>query len=151
MGKPCVAGAEGIHVDTKLRVAKVGEKTLHEGDYITIDGGTGFVYQGVIPTVDPTFSDELKTLLNWADESARLKVFANADTPQAAKKALEFGAMGIGLCRTERMFNDVDRLPVVVEMILAATVEERESALQRLREMQRQDFEKFCWRWHPDL
>jgi pyruvate,orthophosphate dikinase len=136
-------------VDTKLRVAKVGEKTLHEGDYITIDGGTGFVYQGVIPTVDPTFSDELKTLLNWADESARLQVFANADTPQAAKKALEFGAMGIGLCRTERMFNDVDRLPVVVEMILAATVEERESALKRLREMQRQDFREILLAMAP--
>ena len=149
MGKPCVAGAEGIHVDTKLRIAKVGEKTLHEGDYITIDGGNGFVYQGVIPTVEPTFSEELKTLLNWADEIARLKVFANADTPQAAKKALEYGAMGIGLCRTERMFNDVDRLPVVVEMILAATPEERESALKRLREMQRQDFKEILLAMTP--
>ncbi len=142
MGKPCVAGAEGIHVDTKLRIAKVGDKTLHEGDYITIDGGTGFVYQGIIPTVDPTFSDELKVLLNWADELSTLKVFANADTPNSAKKALEYGAMGIGLCRTERMFNDVDRLPVVVEMILAATKEERDSALLRLKEMQRQDFKE---------
>ena len=149
MGKPCVAGAEGIHVDTKLRVAKVGEKTLHEGDYITIDGGTGFVYQGIIPTVEPTFSDELKTLLSWADELSRLKVFANADTPQAAKKALEYGAMGIGLCRTERMFNDVDRLPVVVEMILAATPEERESALTRLKEMQRQDFKEILLAMTP--
>ncbi|MBL7857752.1 MAG: pyruvate, phosphate dikinase [Cyclobacteriaceae bacterium] len=142
MGKPCVAGAEGIQVDTKLRIAKVGDKTLHEGDYITIDGGSGFVYQGIIPTVEPTFSDELKTLLTWADEKARLKVMANADTPQAAKKALEYGAMGIGLCRTERMFNDVDRLPVVVEMILAATPKDRESALNRLKEMQRQDFKQ---------
>ncbi|MDH4090819.1 MAG: pyruvate, phosphate dikinase [Cyclobacteriaceae bacterium] len=140
MGKPCVAGAEGIHVDTKLRQAKVGEKVLHEGDYITIDGGTGFVYQGIIPTVEATFSDELKVLLNWADELAILKVMANADTPDAASKALAYGAMGIGLCRTERMFNDVDRLPVVVEMILAATKEERESALIRLKEMQREDF-----------
>jgi pyruvate,orthophosphate dikinase len=142
MGKPCVAGAEGIQVDTKLRIAKVGDKTLHEGDYITIDGGTGLVYQGIIPTVEPTFSDELKTLLTWADESATLKVFANADTPTSAKKALEYGAMGIGLCRTERMFNDVDRLPVVVEMILAATKDERDAALLRLKEMQRQDFKE---------
>lgn len=142
MGKPCVAGAEGIQVDSKLRIAKVGTKTLHEGDYITIDGGTGYVYQGIIPTVEPTFSDELKVLLSWADEMATLKVMANADTPLGAKKAMEFGAMGIGLCRTERMFNDVDRLPVVVEMILAATVEERESALNRLKEMQRQDFKE---------
>jgi pyruvate,orthophosphate dikinase len=128
MGKPCVAGAEGIKVDVKLRQAEIGDKILHEGDYITIDGGTGFVYKGVIPTVEPTFSDELKKLLSWADEVAKLKVFANADTPGAADKALMFGAMGIGLCRTERMFNDVDRLPIVVEMILAASDEERESA-----------------------
>jgi len=149
MGKPCVAGAEGIRVDTKLRTAKVGEKTLHEGDYITIDGGTGFVYQGIIPTVEPTFSDELKILLSWADEQAMLKVFANADTPSAVKKALEYGAMGIGLCRTERMFNDVDRLPVVVEMILAATKEERDSALMRLKEMQRLDFKEILLAMAP--
>jgi pyruvate,orthophosphate dikinase len=149
MGKPCVAGAEGIHVDTKLRQAKVGEKILHEGDYITIDGGTGFVYQGIIPTVEATFSDELKKMLTWADEQASLKVMANADTPAAAKKALEYGAMGIGLCRTERMFNAVDRLPVVVEMILAATKEERESALIRLKEMQRQDFKEILQAMAP--
>ncbi|MFY8004876.1 MAG: PEP/pyruvate-binding domain-containing protein, partial [Chitinophagaceae bacterium] len=142
MGKPCVAGAEGIQVDVKLRQAKIGDKTLFEGDYITIDGGTGLVYQGVIPTVDPVFSDELKLLLAWADEVARLKVMANADTPEAAKKALEFGAMGIGLCRTERMFNDPDRLPLVVEMILANTVEEREKALNKLLPIQRQDFKE---------
>ncbi|HRJ31789.1 MAG TPA: pyruvate, phosphate dikinase [Cyclobacteriaceae bacterium] len=142
MGKPCVAGAEGIKVDVKLRQAIIGEKILHEGDYITIDGGTGHVYQGVIPTVDPVFSNDLKTLLGWADEVAQLKVFANADTPAAAKKAVEFGAMGIGLCRTERMFNDVDRLPIVVEMILATTPKEREAALNRLKDMQRADFKE---------
>lgn len=149
MGKPCVAGAEGIHVDTKLRQAIVGEKVLHEGDYITIDGGTGYVYQGIIPTVEPTFSDELKTLLAWADEVATLKVFANADTPASAKKALQYGAMGIGLCRTERMFNDVDRLPVVVEMILADTKELRETALNRLKEMQRHDFKEILLAMAP--
>ncbi|MBX2947592.1 MAG: pyruvate, phosphate dikinase [Cyclobacteriaceae bacterium] len=142
MGKPCVAGAEGIKVDVKLRQAIIGEKILHEGDYITIDGGTGHVYQGVIPTVDPVFSNELKMLLGWADEVAQLKVFANADTPATAKKAVEFGAMGIGLCRTERMFNDVDRLPIVVEMILATTPKEREAALNRLKDMQRADFKE---------
>jgi pyruvate,orthophosphate dikinase len=142
MGKPCVAGAEGIKVDVKLRQAEIGDKVLHEGDYITIDGGSGHVYMGIIPTVEPTFSDELKTLLSWADEVAKLQVMANADTPTAAKKALDFGAMGIGLCRTERMFNDVDRLPIVVEMILAATKEERESALNRLKDIQRQDFKE---------
>lgn len=142
MGKTCVAGAEGIQVDVKLRQAVIGDKVLHEGDYITIDGSTGHVYQGIIPTVEPTFSDELKTLLSWADEIARLKVMANADTPIAAKKAIEYGAMGIGLCRTERMFNDVDRLPIVVEMILASSDKERESALQRLKDMQRKDFKE---------
>lgn len=149
MGKPCVAGAEGIQVDVKLRQAKIGERTLHEGDYITIDGGTGFVYQGVIPTVEPTFSDELKTLLSWADEYAQLKVMANADTPDAAKKALEFGAMGIGLCRTERMFNAADRLPIVVEMILANTQEERELALNKLLPIQRNDFKEILTTMAP--
>jgi pyruvate,orthophosphate dikinase len=142
MGKPCVAGAEGIHVDVKLRQATIGDRILHEGDFITIDGGTGYVYQGVIPTVEPTFSDELKVLLTWADEAARLKVMANADTPSAAKKALQYGAMGIGLCRTERMFNDLDRLPIVIEMILANTVEEREIALNQLLPIQKQDFKE---------
>ena len=140
MGKPCVAGAEGIHVDVKLSQAIIGEKILHEGDFITIDGGTGYVYQGVIPTFEPSFSDELKTLLQWADETAKLKVMANADTPDAAQKALNYGAMGIGLCRTERMFNAPDRLPIVVEMILANTEEERSVALNQLLPIQRQDF-----------
>jgi len=142
MGKPCVAGAEGIVVDVKLRQAVIGATILHEGDMITIDGGSGYVYKGVIPTVEPTFSDELKTLLTWADEMATLKVMANADTPSAAKKALTYGAMGIGLCRTERMFNDVERLPIVIEMILANTLEERQEALNKLKDMQRQDFEE---------
>ncbi|MCB0519474.1 MAG: pyruvate, phosphate dikinase [Lewinellaceae bacterium] len=140
MGKPCVAGAEGISVDVKLRQAKIGDKVLHEGDVITIDGGTGMVYLGEIPTVEPEFSNELKTLLTWADETARLKVFANADTPAAAKRAVEYGAMGIGLCRTERMFNAAERLPIVIDMILADTTEEREAALNRLLPIQRQDF-----------
>jgi pyruvate, orthophosphate dikinase len=149
MGKPCVAGAEGIHVDVKTRTAQIGEKLIHEGDYITIDGGTGHVYQGVIPTVEPTFSDELKVLLTWADEASSMKVMANADTPAAAKKALTFGAMGIGLCRTERMFNDVDRLPIVVEMILADSVEQRQEALNRLKEIQRQDFKEILTSMAP--
>ncbi len=140
MGKPCVAGAEGISVDVKLRQAVVGDRTLHEGDYITLDGSTGNVFLGSIPTVEPVFSDELKTLLSWADEVARLKVFANADTPSAAEKAVSYGAMGIGLCRTERMFNATDRLPIVIDMILANSTEDREAALNRLLPIQRQDF-----------
>jgi pyruvate,orthophosphate dikinase len=140
MGKPCVAGAEGIQVNIRNRQATVGEKVLHEGDIITIDGGTGDVYLGEIPTVPPEFSAELHTLLEWADAVAKLKVMANADTVDAAQKAREYGAIGIGLCRTERMFNASERLPVVVDMILANTTEERQAALDRLLPIQRGDF-----------
>jgi pyruvate, orthophosphate dikinase len=140
MGKACVAGAEGINVDTRARQATIGDQVLHEGDVITIDGSNGNVYIGQIPTLPATFSEELKTLLSWADEVAQLKVMANADTPAAAEKAIEYGAMGIGLCRTERMFNDVDRLPIVVDMILSNTKEARQTALNKLLPIQRGDF-----------
>jgi pyruvate,orthophosphate dikinase len=140
MGKACVAGAEGIAVDTRARQAKIGDQVLHEGDIITIDGSSGNVYLGEIPTIEPEFSEELKTLLGWADEVAQLKVMANADTPEEAQRAVEYGAMGIGLCRTERMFNDVDRLPIVVDMILANTQEARQAALDKLLPIQRGDF-----------
>jgi pyruvate,orthophosphate dikinase len=140
MGKPCVAGAEGIEVRTENRQARVGDQVLHEGDVITIDGATGSVYLGEIPTVPPEFSSELRTLLAWADEIAQIKVLANADTPDGADKAVDYGAMGIGLCRTERMFNASDRLPLVVDMILADTTEERQAALDRLLPVQREDF-----------
>ena len=141
MGKPCVAGAEGIEVDTHKRQARIGNYLLHEGDTITIDGGNGNVYLGQIQTVMPQFSQELKTLLQWADEFAQLKVMTNVDTPEAATRAVEYGAMGIGLCRTERMFNAQDRLPIVVDMILANTIEERQDVLNRLLPIQRADFQ----------
>jgi pyruvate,orthophosphate dikinase len=140
MGKPCVAGAEGIVVDVASRLARVGEKIIHEGDVITLDGGTGEVFLGAIETIPAHFSDELAELLAWADETADLKVMANADTPAAAKTAREYGAMGIGLCRTERMFNAVDRLPIVIDMILANNKEDRRVALERLMPFQRDDF-----------
>ena len=140
MGKPCVAGAEGIVVDVAARLAHVGEKTIYEGDIITLDGGTGEVYLGSIPTIPAHFSDELGELLGWADETADLKVMANADTPAAAKRAREYGAMGIGLCRTERMFNATDRLPIVIDMILANSEADRKAALDRLLPIQREDF-----------
>ncbi len=142
MGKACVAGAEGIHVDVKTRQAFVGDKILKEGDVITIDGGTGNVFLGEIATVPAEFTEELKTLLKWSDETARLKVMANADTPEAALKARQYGAMGIGLCRTERMFNATDRLPVMVDMILAKTTEDRLVALGNLLPIQRGDFKE---------
>jgi pyruvate,orthophosphate dikinase len=140
MGKPCVAGAEGIDVDVATRTARVGDYVIHEGDVITLDGATGEVFLGAIPTIPADFSDELGELLGWADETADLKVMANADTPDAAKAALEFGAMGIGLCRTERMFNATDRLPIVIDMILANAEDERKAALDRLLPIQRDDF-----------
>ncbi len=140
MGKPCVAGAEGIVVDVAARLAYVGEHILREGDVITLDGATGEVYLGPIPTIPAHFSDSLAELLQWADETADLKVMANADTPEAARQAREYGAMGIGLCRTERMFNAADRLPVVIDMILANDEAERKEALARLLPIQRGDF-----------
>jgi pyruvate,orthophosphate dikinase len=142
MGKPCVAGAEGIVVDVNARQARIGDTVLHEGDVITIEGGTGRVFAGEIPTIEPEFSDDLRHLLAWADEVATLKVMANADTPEGARKAVEMGAMGIGLCRTERMFNAADRLPIMVEMILAESPDARRKALDRLLPIQRQDFEE---------
>eukprot|EP00727_Mastigamoeba_balamuthi_P012019 m51a1_g744 putative pyruvate phosphate dikinase (907) ;mRNA; r:507554-510562 len=140
MGKPCVSGAEDIRVDVHQKLAVIGDKTLHEGDIITIDGTSGMVYDGAAPLVDPGVSGDFGTLLTWADEARRLGVRANADTPEGAKKAREFGAQGIGLVRTERMFNAVDRLPIVVDMIMAATLEERKEHLNKLLVLQRQDF-----------
>ncbi|MDR2839335.1 MAG: pyruvate, phosphate dikinase [Azonexus sp.] len=140
MGKPCVSGCDAIHIDDMARKAYIGDTVLHEGDVVTIDGGTGHVYAGEVPTVEPEFSAELVTLLEWADKAARIEVRANADTPNDALKARNFGAKGVGLCRTERMFNNTDRLPIVQEMILADTVEERQAALDRLLPIQRNDF-----------
>ncbi len=140
MGKPCVSGCEQIVINVLLRSAQIGDTTLQEGDIITIDGGSGHVYAGEVPTVEAEFSEEMDTLLHWADEVATLKVMGNADTPEDAQRAREFGAMGIGLCRTERMFNSTDRLPIVQEMILAETLEDRQAALERLLPIQRSDF-----------
>ncbi len=140
MGKPCVSGCEQIVINGMARNAIIGETTLHEGDIITIDGGSGHVYAGEVPTVEATFSGEMITLLAWADQVARLQVMANADTPEDAIRAREFGAVGIGLVRTERMFNSTDRLPIMQEMILAETPEQRQTALDRLLPIQRADF-----------
>ena len=142
MGKPCVAGAEGIDVDIKLRQATIGDARISEGDIITIDGSTGAVYLGEVPLIEAEFSSELKTLLALADERAMLQVMANADTPKDAQEALKFGAMGIGLCRTERMFNDPARLPIVIDMIVADTKVERILALDKLLPIQRDDFKR---------
>ena len=140
MGKPCVAGAEGIVVDINLRQANIGDIVIKEGDWLTLDGTSGNVYQGKIATVEADFTQELNLLLSWADEVAKLKVLANADTPADAAKAIKYGAMGIGLCRTERMFNDPERLPMVIEMIVAENKLQRQQALDKLLPIQRADF-----------
>ena len=118
MGKPCVAGCEGLTLDVDARTARLGDAELREGDVITLDGGTGRVIVGAVPLVPPQINEDFQTVLEWADDVRRLRVRANADNPEDAARAREFGAQGIGLCRTEHMFFG-DRLPFVQEMILA--------------------------------
>lgn len=149
MGKACIAGAEDLKIDVKLRVATIGDIHLREGDIITIDGSSGDIYLGKIPTIAPSFSSQLKTLLSWADDIAELKVYANVDTPENAKIAAGYGAMGIGLCRTERMFNASERLPIVIEMILADTPQQRQLALNQLLPFQREDFKQLFTAIYP--
>jgi pyruvate,orthophosphate dikinase len=141
MGKPCVAGCEGLTIDVEHRKLSIGGQQLAEGDTITIDGGTGRVVIGEVRLVPPQINEDFETILGWADELRRLKVRANADTPEDAAKARDFGAQGIGLCRTEHMFMAEDRLPVVREMIMASGEEERRVALDKLLPHQQADFE----------
>jgi len=141
MGKPCVSGCEGLELDAATGVVRLGGQELHVGDVITIDGATGRVIVGEVPLVPPMINEDFETVLGWADEVRRLKVRANADNPGDAAKAREFGAEGIGLCRTEHMFFGEERLPVVQEMILAADEAGRRSALDRLLPFQQADFE----------
>ena len=141
MGKPCVAGCEGLSIDHKARTVRLGEHELREGDVITIDGGTGEVIVGPVPLVPPAIDENFETILGWADGLRRLRVRANADTPSDAAKAREFGAEGIGLCRTEHMFMAEERLQIVRDMVLAREEDERRAALDRLLPMQQADFE----------
>jgi pyruvate,orthophosphate dikinase len=140
MGKPCVAGCDGLTLEND-GIARLGGHELHEGDPITIDGGSGAVYLGTIDLVPPQLNDDFQTVLSWADGMRRLRVRANADTPPDAVRAREFGAQGIGLCRTEHMFFGAERLPVMQEMILADTELDRRTALERLLPFQQADFE----------
>ena len=142
MGKPCVAGCEALHLDRRNGIATLGEIELKEGDWITIDGTTGNVIAKKLELIDPPseLPHWLAEFLNWADEGRTMEVWANADTPQDAKKARELGATGIGLCRTEHMFMQVDRLPVVQRMILSDTPAVRAEALEKLLPFQRDDF-----------
>jgi pyruvate,orthophosphate dikinase len=141
MGKPCVAGCEDLEIDLDARTIRLGGRELREGDTITIDGGTGRVIVGEVPLVPPQINEDFETILGWADAVRRLQVRANADNPEDAAKAREFGAQGIGLCRTEHMFFGDERLSVVQEMILAADEAGRRAALDRLLPFQQSDFE----------
>jgi pyruvate,orthophosphate dikinase len=142
MGKPCVSGCEAIRIDLRNKRVNFGERQLQEGDWVTIDGTTGNVFVGELQLIPPpsVLPDWLATFLSWADELRRMQVWANADTPEDAAKARELGAQGIGLCRTEHMFMQPDRLPIVHEMILATSVDERAKALEKLLPFQRDDF-----------
>ncbi|MHB8470927.1 MAG: pyruvate, phosphate dikinase [Gaiellaceae bacterium] len=141
MGKPCVAGCEGLHIDGETGAVTIGGHKLREGDMLTIDGGTGRVIVGEVALVPPQINEDFETILGWADEVRRLKVRANADNAEDSAKAREFGAQGIGLCRTEHMFFGEERLPVMQQMILADDEEGRRDALDRLLPFQQSDFE----------
>lgn len=142
MGKPAVVGCEEIVIDLEAECFKAGDLEVGKGDIITIDGVSGQVILGEVPTIEPELGMELKEILTWSDEVKSLGVRTNADTPKAAETARRFGAEGIGLCRTERMFNAQDRLPIVQEMILAEVEEGRKKALDRLLPMQKGDFKE---------
>ena len=140
MGKPCVSGAGSLRVDYKAGTLTIAGQTFRQGDFITVDGSTGQVLAGRVPMIEPAMSGEFSTLMGWADEVRKLGVRANADTPNDARVAVKFGAEGIGLCRTEHMFFDEDRIRAVREMILADDEKQRRAALAKLLPMQREDF-----------
>ena len=142
MGTCCVSGCSDIVMDEENKKFTLGGKTYVEGDYISIDGSTGNIYDGIIPTVDASIGGEFGRIMGWADKYRVLKVRTNADTPADAKRARELGAEGIGLCRTEHMFFESDRIAAIREMICSDTVEQREKALAKLEPMQQGDFEK---------
>ena len=142
MGTCCVSGCSEITMDEANKKFTLAGKEYHEGDWISIDGSTGCIYDGIIPTVDATIAGEFGRIMTWADKYRRLKVRTNADTPADAKKARELGAEGIGLCRTEHMFFEGDRIDAFREMICSDTVEEREAALDKILPVQQSDFEK---------
>ena len=142
MGACCVSGCGDIIMDEENKEFKLAGKTFHEGDFISIDGTTGCIYDGIIPTVDAKIAGEFGRIMEWADKYRRLKVRTNADTPRDAKKARELGAEGIGLCRTEHMFFEAERIAAFREMICSDTVEERKAALDKILPYQQGDFEQ---------
>lgn len=140
MGKACIVGCAELKIDHEARTCQAGGKMLSEGDVITIDGSTGTVFVGAVPTIDPKITEDFKTILSWAQKEKKIGIRANADTPDGAKLARMYGGEGIGLCRTERMFNAKDRIGLFVDMIMAKNIEKRKEVLEKLGELQKSDF-----------
>ena len=140
MGKPCIVGCADMKISPETKQVTVGNITIHEGDAITIDGSQGDVYLGDVPTIEPKITDDFKTILDWAQKTKSIGIRANADTPDGAQLARKYGAQGIGLCRTERMFNAADRLGLFVKLIMAKSAQERKEHLAKLQELQKSDF-----------
>jgi pyruvate, orthophosphate dikinase len=140
MGKPCIVGCSDLKINADSKLATVDGVTIRQGDQITIDGSQGDVYLGDVPTIEPKITDNFRTILEWAKKTKSIGIRANADTPEAARLARMYGAEGIGLCRTERMFNAADRLGLFVKMIMSKSIEERKHHLLKLQELQKSDF-----------
>lgn len=140
MGKPCVVGCSELKIEYEEKRCTTNGFTINEGDVITIDGSSGIIFLGEVPTIEPQITEDFKTILNWAQKIKKIGVRANADTPEAAILARKYGAQGIGLCRTERMFNAKDRIGLFVEMIMAKSIQERNVVLEKLKELQKSDF-----------
>ena len=143
MGRPCVSGSGDINIDYETKQFKAGNQIVKEGDIITIDGGSGKVVLGTVPTVKPEISGYFSTIMKWADQFRKLKVRTNAETPKDTKTAREFGAEGIGLCRTEHMFFDDERILSVRQMILSKSVDDRNNALNKLLPHQKNDLRRY--------
>ncbi|NIP62025.1 MAG: pyruvate, phosphate dikinase [Nitrosopumilaceae archaeon] len=140
MGKPCIVGCSELRIDHENKKCTVNGTAVNEGDLITIDGSTGKVFVGEVPTIEPKITRDFKTILEWSNNAKRIGIRANADTPEGAKLAREYGAEGIGLCRTERMFNASDRIGLFVDMIMAETLQDRKKILEKLGQLQKSDF-----------
>jgi len=140
MGKPCIVGCSDMKINYDKKTATIDDKTINEGDTITIDGSSGKVFMGEIPAIEPKMTQDFRTILEWAQKSKKIGIRANADTPDGAKLARQYGGQGIGLCRTERMFNGRDRIGLFVDMIMAKTIEDRKKVLKKLGELQKSDF-----------
>jgi pyruvate,orthophosphate dikinase len=140
MGKPCIVGCSDMKINYDKKIAVIDGKTIKEGDTITIDGSSGKVFMGEIPAIEPKMTQDFRTVLEWAQKSKKIGIRANADTPDGAKLARQYGGQGIGLCRTERMFNGRDRIGLFVDMIMAKTIEDRKKVLKKLGELQKSDF-----------